>query len=575
MARTFSPRASGSRWFAAATSIGVLTGIADAIYMRDRTFNAFSSILFFLPLIWIVWCVIVRSVCLARPLRRIANWALFMAGPGMLVISRVGPELVHRFPISIVGGLAISAVIAVLLAWVLARVVPLDALRFGFFVALLWFCGTAALMFAGGHDRGAVTAKMQAPADAPNVLLIFLDTVRYDDAQLMPNLSAVASNAVVYDRAWAPAPWTVPSHFAVLTGVQPWQAGYAASSNQILWNGMTLAERFASRGYATAAIFANPLLEDDVFHRGFERFHASLRCVVCASGLVWLVSRTLTEFRLYDPVSVPAWMKASDVTAAAQKYIRNAKPPYFLAVNFMDAHDPYYLEPACRSASSTELTVREWRAWEDARDHGGALPPATLQRFHARYREVLRCLDHSLGALLERAQNTTDGRQTVVAIVGDHGEQFGNHNLLSHGQSLYRQVLHVPMVIRAADQPAHHVSDDVSITDVYGKLLRYLPDSRQATPRPRRVIAELKIVDDSQEKLMRSALCLVRGRYHLIRWADGREEIYDLESDLDETTPLPPGPADPEITAIRSDLMEATRDVSADTIGLRAIGYLQ
>ncbi len=246
-----------------------------------------------LPLVWIVWCLLVRALFLLRPLERWADAAVIAAGLGLLLTSRLYPALRNIEVPSVASGAICAATVGVLVA--LARFVPARAMAGGAMLAVAWLAGTAFFALRSGHERAAPVA-VSASASAPNVLLIFLDTVRYDDAQQMPNLTKLASTGVVYDRAWASAPWTLPSHLGVLTGMPPWKVPYDSASHRFLYDGPTLAERFASRGYTTAAIFANPYLgPDPLFHRGFQHFHVSARCVPCLSGLAVLRAARLDE----------------------------------------------------------------------------------------------------------------------------------------------------------------------------------------------------------------------------------------------------------------------------------------
>jgi len=364
----------------------------------------------------------------------------------------------------------------------------------------------------------------------------------------------------------------------VLTGMPPWKVPYDSASHRFLYDGPTLAERFAARGYTTAAIFANPYLgPDPLFHRGFQHFHVSPRCVLCLSGLATLLSRAL-ERAGWDPTffAPPDWMKASDVTAMALRTIERANGPYFLALNYMDAHSPYYVERACRGRGFAQATYADWKAWGRTYNSRAPLAPEPAARLRAQYRAAMQCMDLSIGRLLDEVQRMRNGRQTVIAIVGDHGEEFGSHDMVGHGQSLYRQVLHVPLIVKAPDQAPQRVAGEVSTLDLYDQLLRYLPESRHPLhPRPRPVIASYKVIESPGPAKLAAAFSAVQGRYHLIRWRDGSEELYDLDSDLEETRPLPIRADDRAFAELSAELRRDTEEENAAVISLRCVGYLQ
>ena len=552
---------------------GLLTGIADAVIVRHTAGLPLAPLLFFLPLVWIACCVLVRVPFLLPPLRRWADAAVIVAGPGLLIVSRLGPYL-RSGGLAVLASVALCAAIAAALAVAFPRFIPPRATAIGAMLCLVWLAATAPFALRSGDERNAIAANSAAPPGSPNVLLIFLDTVRYDEAQQLPNLAKLASASVVFDHAWAPAPWTLPSHFGVLTGVQPWKVPHDA---RFVYDGPTLAERFAARGYATAAIFANPSLQSDrVFHRGFQQFAASRRSVPMLAGVTWLLNRTAIEILGWDPTVVlsPDWLKASEVSAKALRYIRQTKEPYFLALNYMDAHAPYYIEPQCRGRMELP-TANDWKAWQNTVASRVPIRRDRAARIRGKYRAAMRCMDRSIGTLLDEVLRAQNGRPTVVAVVGDHGEQFGRHNLVEHGQLLFTQVLHVPFIFKAPGQPPHRVAEEVTTLDLYRQLLRYLPASQLAAAPSQPVIAAYALRDPWQDRKKESAVCIVRGGYHLIESNDGSALLYDVRFDSDEMRPLPIRPGDPQLAALEDELRQQTREVNAHAVALRSLRYLQ
>ncbi len=561
--------------FHSALAAGLASGVIDALLVHRPVGLRLATTLFFLPLVWIVCCVVVRALFLFRPLARWGEFAVISAGPGLLMISRVYPFLRNIEVSPVVSLASCAAGVALLVA--LARLVPSRVVAGGALLSVVWLAAAACFMLRSGAARTRPSA-VSAPAGAPNVVLIFLDTVRYDDAQQLPNLTKLASAAVVYESAWAPAPWTLPSHMGVLTGAPPWKVPYDTRGRRFLYDGPTLAERFAARGYATAAIFANPYLEPDpLFHRGFQHFDVSARCAPCLSGLATLLSRAL-ERAGWNPTffAPPDWMKASDVTARALRTIERVNGPYFLVLNYMDAHSPYYVEQSCRGRGFAQASYADWKAWGRTYTSRVPLAPEAAAHLRAQYREALQCMDVSLGRLFDTVERTARGRRTIIAVVGDHGEEFGSHDTVGHGQSLYRQVLHVPLIVKEPGRPPQRIAGEISTIDLYDQLLHALPESRQRQqPRTNPVIAAYKMLDSPRPPKFTEAFCTVRGSYHLIRWRDGSEELYDLDSDLEETKPLPILAGDQALAALSADLRRDNQEESDKVISLRGLGYLQ
>jgi len=269
-------------------------------------------------------------------------------------------------------------------------------------------------------------------------------------------------------------------------------------------------------------------------------------------------------------------MNASDVTAKALRTVERADGPYFLALNYMDAHSPYYVERACRGRGFVQATGADWKAGGRTYTSRAPLAAEAAARLRAQYRAAMQCMDLSIGRLLDEVERMPNGRQTIVVVVGDHGEEFGSHDTVGHGQSFYRQVLHVPLIVKAPDQAPQRVVGEVSTLDLYDQLLRYLPASRQPLrPHPRPVIALYKVLDSPRPAKFTAAFSAVQGRYHLIQWRDGSEELYDLDSDPEETRPLPIRADDRALAELGAVLRRNTQEENAAVISLRGVGYLQ
>jgi hypothetical protein len=108
----------------------------------------------------------------------------------------------------------------------------------------------------------------------------------------MPSLALFGRDAVSFDEAWVPVPWTVPSHFAMLTGVDPWRVPFDGRIAAVRRRYADYRPRFRARGNATAAIMGNLTLSPESgFGRGFDEFTTSRGSGVCRSAAGDLLSR--------------------------------------------------------------------------------------------------------------------------------------------------------------------------------------------------------------------------------------------------------------------------------------------
>ncbi len=289
---------------------------------------------------------------------------------------------------------------------------------------------------ACGVPREAARSGTRAGAP-PSVLLVTLDTTRADHLGAYgatngttPNLDALAARGVVFERAYAVAPMTLPAHASLFTGLLPTRTG-------VRWNGeqrlapppggpATLAERFHAAGYVTAAFVSASVL-DHAF--GLDRGFATYDDAIGSGGAAdsrWKAERP-AQVTVARALS---WLATQPVDR-----------PLFLWVHLFEPHDPY-------------------------------APP---EPFATRYREDLysgeiATADDALGALLESPRFLPPA-PAIVSVLGDHGESLGDHGEATHGILLHESVLHVPWIVAAPDLAPRRLGAAVSQVDLAPTLL--------------------------------------------------------------------------------------------------------
>jgi hypothetical protein len=315
----------------------------------------------------------------------------------------------------------------------------------GLLMALVAFAGTAALkpQLRRWLGRGRPTA--------PTVLFVVMDTVRADHLSACgygrptsPTLEAlVAGGAQLSCRAMAPADWTFPSHASYFTGLPPWAHGghFVAAGGAELRQMMvrplpadadTLAEALRARGFQTAGVSGNPVLNPVTgLGQGFDQWRV-------AGGFgAWSGERLLQQ--------VDATLGALDPDGG----------PLFLFVNIADAHDPWDGVPEGLGWAPAQAEGLAWFETDPAtgavkpdgpwqRYVRGELPPAEAAALRARvtdlYDHALWEADQTLGGLLERvrAWGWADAGLRLV-VTSDHGEFLGEHGLMQHGHALWEE----------------------------------------------------------------------------------------------------------------------------------------
>jgi HPt (histidine-containing phosphotransfer) domain-containing protein len=184
------------------------------------------------------------------------------------------------------------------------------------------------------------------------IVLVVIDTLRADRLESpsvhTPTLDALVGGGLTFDRAWSPAPWTLPAFGSLLTGLPPSEHG-AGVAGSLEASVDTVAERLAEAGYATAAVVTNPwLLRAYGLDQGFQVYDDRLGPSARPLGL------HPASVLGWEPVPWPLMRSAAEVTEAALGLLESQPGSrWFLLVHFMDVHGPHDLPPDASDAAYT------------------------------------------------------------------------------------------------------------------------------------------------------------------------------------------------------------------------------
>ncbi len=360
--------------------------------------------------------------------------------------------------------------------------------------AAIAIVGLALLLFsrspAGASRAGLGVSGPGVAANAPNLLWIVLDTLRADRMSVYgyarpttPELEGWAKAGITFEMARSAAPWTLPSHVTMFTGLRPSEHG-ACIDRPYCGPSPTLAEHLRTRGYSTAGIVANVRMCNAAYGvgRGFDHYvdypwrdEISLKAAVnnsaLGAGLVECARRMLLPVPAVYPFSYR--QRAPLIAAEGRRWLEDlaGRPladsprptrPFFLFLNFMDVHGPY-LPPAdargrfWHGPAPTKNDARPEDGWRAmiARDAADAAHrpererelEAVSRRLGDLYDECLAGLDRDLGRFLAGLRDRGFLANTWVVITADHGEHFGEHDHFGHGASLYNEQTRVPLIL--------------------------------------------------------------------------------------------------------------------------------
>jgi arylsulfatase A-like enzyme len=331
------------------------------------------------------------------------------------------------------------------------------------------------------HERRETAKLPAASANAPNVLVVVVDTLRADHLSTYgysrptsPHLSQLAAQGTLFEDAIAPSSWTLPVHASLLTGLYP-DAHHVDNDGALLgWDYPVLGDEFMARGYRTAAFSANTLLfcRRRGFGRGFIHFEDDFQSLGSTFAQTFygdLIKHLL--FRLQLKRDLFARRSAEQINRHALRWIDRGHQPFFIFLNYLDVHDPYrppepYLHRYTTMKHPGSRASEHWDWFEH-------LTPQQRQGVVDAYDGAINYVDDQIQRLMQQLQQRGLDRNTLVVITSDHGESFGEHGLMTHGNALYRELIHVPLILwEPVKIPAgKKIATPVSLTSLPATLL--------------------------------------------------------------------------------------------------------
>lgn len=400
--------------------------------------------------------------------------------------------------------------------------------------------------------------SLAAPASRMNVLLLVLDTARGMNFSLhgyerltTPGLERWARRGTRFDLAIAPSPWTLPSHASMFTGRLPRDLS-TTLKKPLDGTYPVLAEALARQGYVTGGFVANLSYcsREHGLARGFlhfEDYPRSLGGIVYSSLLGrWLFDQPITRRVLgYHDL---LWRKrAADVNREFLDWQQGlGDRPFFAFLNYFDTHRPF-LPEAPYDKRFARWPDRTYDPGEIIVDYDETTPDEIAWNLD-RYDGLISYLDAQIDSLLQELDRRGVLDSTLVIVTSDHGEHFGEHERLSHGNSLYLHLTQVPLLMLGAPAvPAGRVVDfPVSLVCLPATILglaglpnqptfscpsiasAWQPGAKQTAP----VIAEMPGRSAS------TGYSVIEDGYHLVKWFENPAELYDIVRDSMETMDL-------------------------------------
>ena len=330
-------------------------------------------------------------------------------------------------------------------------------------------------------EVGELTAEIEVPARLPNLLVYMIDTLRADrlaaygnDRGLTPNLDALARDSLVFSDVVAVSSWTRPTVASILTGLSPLVHTAQAPEDGLPKEVDTLAEIVGREGFRTAAFLTNNVVGEDYgFGQGYDFI-------------------SLHRERLKTPeVHTRASVVHGDFLGWLDR--RDEADPFYAYLHVTEPHAPYTPSPRSRSLFAPSATgdVGLHASVEELTQGRREPRPGEAAALRDLYDAEIHDLDQAFGRFMTDLEARDLLEETVVVVLADHGEEFGEHGRWQHGLTLYPEQLHVPLLIRLprrvySSTAGARIGDMASQVDVLPTLLGILgleiPDGLDGRP---------------------------------------------------------------------------------------------
>jgi arylsulfatase A-like enzyme len=316
-----------------------------------------------------------------------------------------------------------------------------------------------------------------------------MDTVRADHVscygyhrKTTPNIDTLAVKGVLFKKAFSAATWTPPSHASIFTGKYPFQHG-TFGQNVRFKERYSIATILQHHGYKTLGITDCGLISSITnFDKGFDIF--------INTSEIPLLNFKFVKAKIKD--AIRTFVQGLDKHTyrineiLKEILIKNipSKRPFFLFVNYFNAHAPYWPPKPFRNkfTSNHRANLNYGRIKRIARR---AFKQDFLRKkiniskeewniITSLYDAELAYLDHRIGEFVKFLENKGIFDDTLLIITSDHGEYFGEHGLAGHVLNLYDEILHVPliMIYPSIIPKQKRISHIVSTIDIFSTVMK-------------------------------------------------------------------------------------------------------
>lgn len=298
-----------------------------------------------------------------------------------------------------------------------------------------------------------------------NVVLIVVDTLRADHLgcygyarNTSPEIDSLAESSIIFEMAFSNSSITPESISSLFTGRRPSHGGHTGLAARPHDSFTTLAEYLQRNGYRTGFFTSNLILKHAANFQGFD------------------------EVEFVIPGSATSGNNLRLSKRAIQFVKSNRRSKFFMYVHFMDPHGPYEPPPKFYRRFARHEIDEPIKLYNEVRSNMRKLTESGFgpgdPRFEDmidRYDAEIADTDRAIGKLLKAVKRLGLSEKTLVILTADHGEEFLEHGYVEHGWTLFRESIHVPLIVH---QPAklapRKIRRPVELVDLFPTLIELL-----------------------------------------------------------------------------------------------------